>query len=74
VEEESRKMLADSLNCFPAVLEALSVHLVMSALVLEAAEGGTFETRHTHLGGGRILASLAHNLELVGLHRWLVVN
>jgi len=67
-------MLADWLDCFPAVLEALSVHLEMTALVLVTAAGATFETRHNHLGGGHILATVAHNLEIGGLRWCLVVN
>ena len=52
------------------VLEALSVHLEMMAHVLGTAEGGTFETRHNHLGAGHILATVAQNLDIVGLHCW----
>jgi hypothetical protein len=70
VEESSWKMLADLLDDFPAVLEALSVHLEMMALVLGTAEGGTFETRHTHLGAGHILATVADNLNILGLCCW----
>jgi len=71
VEESSWKMLAEGLDDFPAVLEALSVHLEMPALVLGTAEGGTFETRHNHLGAGHILATVAHNLEdILGLRGW----
>jgi len=69
-DELSWKMLADSLDDFPAVLEALSVQLEMTALVLETAEGGTFETRHNHLGPGHILAMAAHTLHIVGLRCW----
>lgn len=36
--------------------------------------GGTLETCHNHLVGGNILASVAHNLDIVGLSGWLVVN
>jgi len=55
---------------FSAVLEALSVHLEITALVLGTAEGGTFETRHNHVGAGHILAKVAHNLDIVGLRCW----
>jgi len=55
---------------FPAVLEALSVHLEMTAYVLGTAEGGTFETHHNHLGAGHILATVAHNLDIIGLCCW----
>jgi hypothetical protein len=46
------------------------VHLEMTALVLGTAEGGTFETRHTHLGAGHILATVAHNLDILALCCW----
>jgi len=55
---------------FPAVLEALSVKLEMTAIVLGTAEGGTFQTRHNQLGAGHILATVANNLDIVGLHYW----
>jgi len=48
-------MLADELDCFPAVLEALLVHLEMTALVQGTAARKTFETCHNHLGDGHIL-------------------
>jgi len=70
VEESGWKMLADSLDDFPAVLEALSVHLAMMALVLGTAEGGTFENRHNHLGAGHILATVAHNMDILRLRCW----
>jgi len=43
-------------------------------LVLKTAEGGTFESRHNCLGGGHILATVAHNLDMLGLRWWLVAN
>jgi len=46
----------------------------MMADVLETAERGTFENCLNHLGGGHILATGAHNLEILGLHWWLVIN
>jgi len=67
VEKSSWKMLADSVDDFVAVLEAFSVHLEITALILETAEGGTFESCHNHLGAGHILATVAHNLDIVGL-------
>jgi len=54
---------------FLTVLEAQSVHLEISAPVLGSVEGGTFVTHHHHLGGGHILTTVAHNLDIVGL-RW----
>jgi hypothetical protein len=70
VEKSSWRMLADRLDDFPAVLESLLVHLEMMALVLGTAVGGSFETRHNHLGAGHILATVAYNLDIVGLRCW----
>jgi len=50
------------------------VHLEMTALVLGTAAGETFETRYNCLGGGHIFATVAHNLDIVGLRWWLVEN
>jgi hypothetical protein len=36
------------------------------------AAGETCETRHNCLGGGHVLATVAHNLDIIGIHRWLV--
>jgi hypothetical protein len=55
-------------------MEALSVHLEMTAFVLGTAEGGTFEARHNHLGAGHILATVAHNLHILRLCFWLVAH
>jgi len=46
------------------------VHLEMTARVLGTAAGETFETRHNRLGGGHIPATVAHNLDIVGLRWW----
>jgi len=46
----------------------------MTALVLESMEGGTFEPRHNHLGGSHILATVTHDLHIIGLRWWLVAN
>jgi len=35
---------------------------------------GSFEIHHIHLGGCHILATVAHNVEIIGLPWWLVVN
>ena len=56
------------------VLAAILVHLVMMVLVLGTPEAGTFETSHNHIGGDHILATVAHNMEILGLCGWLVVN
>jgi len=50
------------------------VHLEMTALVLGTVQGGTFETHHNHLEGGLILATVAHNFDILALHWWLVAN
>jgi hypothetical protein len=66
--------LADWLDCVPVVLEALLVHLELTALVLGTAAGETFETCHNRLGGGHMLATVAHNLDIIGLYWRLVAN
>lgn len=43
---------------------------VMTPLVLVTVVGGTLETHYNHLGGGHVLATKAHNLEIRGLHWW----
>ena len=50
------------------------MHLEMMALVLMTGEGGTFETHHNRLGRGHILATVAHNMGILNLRCWLVVN
>ena len=50
------------------------MHLEMTALILANADGGTFETRLTHLGAVHILATVAHKLGILALRRWYVVN
>jgi len=50
------------------------VHLAMTALVQESVKGGTFETLHNDLGGGHILANVAHNLDIIDLCWWLITN
>jgi hypothetical protein len=52
------------------VLEELLVYLEMTARVLRTAERGTFETCHNPLGAGHIFATVAHNLEILGLRCW----
>ena len=56
------------------VLEALEVRLEMMASVLGIAEGGTFEVHYILLGGNRIFAMMAHNLDMRGLPLSLVVS
>ena len=50
------------------------MHLAKTAIVLEYAERGTFETHHNQLGGGHILATVAYHLDILGLCRWLGSN
>jgi hypothetical protein len=56
------------------VLEVLSVHLEVTAVVLGTPEGGIFETCHNHLGAGHILATVAPNLEIPSLRSRNVVS
>jgi len=70
LKKSSRKMLANWLDYFPVVLETLLVHLEMMALVLGTEKGGTFESCHNHFGAGYVLATVAHNLEILGLRCW----
>jgi hypothetical protein len=50
------------------VLNALWVHLGVIALVLKTVEGGTLQTCHNPHGAGHILATVALNLEILGLY------
>jgi hypothetical protein len=50
------------------------VHLEMTAHVLPIAEGGTFEVHHILLGGKQMLATMAHNSDILGSHQTLVVS
>jgi hypothetical protein len=43
------------------------VILEIVALVLATATMEIFKTCHNHLGGGHILGTVAHNLEIIGL-------
>jgi len=70
VEQSSWKKLADWLDGFLVVLEALSMHWEMTAILLNTGEGGRVETRHYQLGAGHILAMVAQNLEILGLCCW----
>jgi len=55
-------------------MEALLVCREMTAFVLEFAVGGSFETQQNPLYGGHILAMVAHNLNILALHWWLIAN
>jgi len=66
-------MLADWPECFPLVLEALQVRLEIMAPVLWIAERGPFEVHHNHLGWSRILATMAHSSDILGLHHQSLV-
>jgi len=48
------------------------VRLEMMALVLQIAEEGIFEVHHNLLGGNHILATMAHNSDILGLQQSLV--
>ena len=50
------------------------MHLQMTALVLDSAEGGSFENRHNHLDGRHILATVAHNVDILALRRRFVAK
>jgi len=50
------------------------VRLEMTAHVLRIAEGGTFEVHHILLGGNQMLATMAHNSDILGSHQSLVVS
>jgi len=50
------------------------VHLEITALLLESLEAGSFETHHNQLGGGHILAKVAHNSDILPVRLWLVAN
>jgi hypothetical protein len=67
-------MLANRLNGILAVLEALFVNLEITTHVLESVEGGTLDIHHNHLDGGYIVATVAHNLNIVDLRWWLGAN
>jgi len=72
--QERQKMSAEWLDCFHAVLEALQVPLVMSAHVPWIAEWGIFQVHHNLLGGNHMLAMMAHNSDILGLHQSSVVS
>ena len=50
------------------------MHLAITALDLRTAEKTTFDTCHYCLGGGHILATVSHNVEILGLHWWSVAD
>ena len=61
-------MLGNWLDYIQAVLEALSVNQELAALVRGTAAGERFEIHHNYLGGGHIIAAVAYNLDIIGLH------
>jgi len=67
-------MSADWLDCFLGALQELAGQLMITALALECARGGTFEPCHIHRGGGHILATVTHHLEILGLPCKLVAT
>ena len=50
------------------------MRLEMTAPVRGIAEGGTFEVHHNLLGGNHMLATMAHNSDILGLHQCFVVS
>jgi len=66
--------LAKWLDSLQVVLDALEVRLEMTAHVLWIAEGGSFEVHHILLGGNHMLATMAHNSDMLGSHQSLVVH
>jgi hypothetical protein len=50
------------------------MHTEITAFVLGTAAGKHVETRHNHLGGRHIFATVAHNLDIGSLCWWLVAN
>jgi hypothetical protein len=48
------------------VLKALEERQEMTAPVRQIAEGGTFDVQYSHLVGSRILATMAHNSDMLG--------
>jgi len=67
-------MSAGLLEYFKVMLEALEVRLEMTAHVLWIAEGGTFDVLHNLLGGIHMLAMMAYNSDILGLHQFLDVR
>jgi len=67
-------MLANWLYYFPVVLEALWLHLEMTAIFQITEEGHTSEANHNSFGGGHIFATMDHNLLISGWHQCLVGN
>lgn len=67
-------MFADRLDGIRAVLEALFVNVEITTHVLESVEGGTLEIHHNRHDGGYIVATVAHNLNIVDLRWWLGAN
>jgi hypothetical protein len=51
-----------------------TLHVEMTARALDSPEGGSSVAHHNHLGGGHNLATVAHNMDILGLGWWLVVN
>jgi len=61
-------------DCFLAVQEAIAAYLELPVRVLGTSAWETFETLHNLIGGGHILATVAHNVDIVGLCLWFVGN
>jgi hypothetical protein len=72
--EWSWKVLADLLECFQPLLEVLEVRLEMTSRVPGIPEGGTFEVHRLLLGRSCILATMAHNWDILGLRQQSTVS
>jgi len=73
MEKWSQMMFADWQDCVLAVWKALSVYLDKMAPVLGTGERESFVTCHNCFRTDHILAIVAHNLQIIGLH-WLLVE
>jgi len=67
-------LIANWVDCSMARMGTLSVHMVMTALVPAAVQRVIFQSYNDHIGGVHINATVAHNLEIMGLHWCLVTN
>jgi len=55
-------------------LDVVPMYVEMMAIVHRICGGGTFETEQNHLRGGHILAMVAHHLDILAMHWWLIPN
>jgi len=71
---KSWKCLAEGWESICVVWGACQEYMEMTGLAVRNADAGIFETCHDCLGGGWILARVAHNLKILGIYWCLVVN